>query len=198
MNNTRGIIVLVAATILGLGCRVSAIPIVTINDTTGPITVTGSSSFLTFTSATVPGYPEAVWWYGTVSPVTTSLGFGTKAGIWTEPGSSKVSDEYLVVSQGTYAFGLFLSDPSTVPVSSIQSIVNGLGLGSSINVAQLLGTAGTTAETGKPTQISPTTGLSVLATSSVPDGGSTVLLLGSVLVVMAGLSRRFARSAKSG
>jgi len=176
--NRQGIWALSVMAGLGLGyhARANSIPTVTINDTTGPITVTHSSGFSSFASGTIGGNPEAIWWYGTAN----NLGTGTSSGIWTEPGSSKISDEFYVSSStlmiggvpiGGMAYGVFLSDPAvlpstfTIPGTSIVIDLSKIGFTSSV-------------ETGTPTQISPTSALSVIATSSVPDGGSTLILLG--------------------
>jgi hypothetical protein len=174
----------------GLGYSVQAIPTVTINDTKGPITVTGTTGaggFSSFNWMYIGGNTEAVFWYGTVNPLTSSLGIGTTLGQWTDPGSSHVSDQFLVTAAGAMAYGVFVSDPSTKLPTSIT-----LPWGSTLDLSKF--PISTSTETGLPTQISPTTQLSVVAASSVADGGSTIILLGTALVGMALLARRLSHS----
>ena len=168
-----------------------AIPTVTINDLTGPIVVS-SSGFSTFTSARIDGNPEAVWWYGTFTPSLASLNPATAAGIWTDPGSKNISDEFVVAVAAGVAYGVFLSDPATVPVSVTIPLPGGavtLPIPTSVSIST---------ETGKPTQISPDpTVVSVSATSSVPDNGNTILMLGFGLLAIGGISSRLRRNARA-
>lgn len=148
---------------------ITSIPTVNIDDTTGPITVT-SSGFKSFSSGTIAGNSEAIWWCATGS----NLGMGVSSGIWTEPGNSTVSDEFYVVSLGTAAYGFFLSDPAVVPTTFTITVK---GVPVLIDLTKIGFT--TSAETGLATQISPTpTLMSVMAASGVPDGGNTLILLG--------------------
>src|SRR5690242_21451113 len=116
MKDMRGLFLvsLVVGLGLGLESRANAIPTVNIDDATGPITVTGTG-FTSFSSGTIAGNSEAVWWCGT----GVNLGWGTKAGIWTEPGSSAVSDEFYIVDLGSVAYGR-----SEEHTSELQSHVN--------------------------------------------------------------------------
>jgi hypothetical protein len=186
---SKKIIALVALGVASLVQQATAIPVVNINDTTGPITVTGSG-FVSFSSGTIGGNPEAVWWLGTVNPLVSNLGVGTKYGIWTEPGSTQISDEFVVSTLGAVAGGVFLSDPAIVPTSFA---IPGFG---TIDLSKFTSRS-TSVETGLPTQISPDpTRLSVWAVSSVPDGASTSLLLGLSLTGMACLRRWLPRTSR--
>lgn len=188
MNNLRNSLLLSAMTILGVALQAggNTIPTVTINDTAGPIVVTGtgfSSDGGTFQTGLINNNPEAIWWVGTVNPFIASLGLGSSKGIWTDPGSTKISDEYFVISLGMIAGGIFLSDPSTLPTSVT---LPGLGTFDFSKYST------TSVESGLPTQISPSPDhLAVYASSSVPDGGSTIILLGLGLLGMGGCVRFF-------
>jgi len=161
---------------------VAAIPTVTIDGTKGPVTVAGTG-FSSFDSGAI-GNSGAVWWYGLAS----NLGLGSKSGVWTVPGSSQVSSEFLVVAGLGVAYGVFISDPSGLPTS-----VTIPDTGIKIDLSKFLG--GTSVNPGQLTEISPDPKqLSVQAASRVADGGSTVILLGLGLIALAWLARRFSRS----
>jgi hypothetical protein len=163
-----------------LATRSSAIPVVNISDVTGPVSVTGSG-FMSFTSGLINGNPEAIWWLGAVNPLSGGLSVTSGSGAWTKPGSSQISDVYAIFTGGLLAGGIFISDPKNLP--STFTIPGG----PTIDLTKL-GIA--TPETGLPTQISPNgRQLSVIATSSVPDGGSTSLLLGMGLLAAATFRR---------
>jgi len=182
INRTSGSICIAVAT-LTVGFQSLANPVININDTTGPITVTGAG-FASFNSGSIGGNSEAVWWYATGN----NLGFGTTSGIWKDPGSSKISDEYYVVSLGTVTYGIFLSDPSTVPSSFL---IPGTLL--PVNLSSVFGSQSVVEPQGAA-NISPTSGLNVWATSSVPDAGSTLLLLASGIGVLLWCARGFSNS----
>ena len=189
MKNVKGILTLTVAAGLGVGYQANAksvsIPTVNISDTAGPITVT-SSGFTSFSSGFISGNPEAIWWTATGK----NLGTGIASGIWTEPGSSTISDEFLVVTLGTSAYGIFLSDPALLPTSFT------IPGGGTIDLTKY--NFSSSVETGQPTQISPTSSLlSVMATSSVPDGGSTIILLGLGMGGLVWFGKRRGRSTNS-
>jgi len=183
MNKMRGAFAAVLG-ILGLAFQADAIPTVTINDLSGPITVTASSGISGFAYGNIGGSSEAVWWCGTIANLSYSL----NSGLWTEPGSSKVSDEFVVGTFMGKAFGVFFSDPAKLPTTFQIP-------GTSITIPLFGGS--TSAETGGPTQISGNPAvLSVIATSGVPDGGSTIMLLGLGFIGVVSVAGRISRSLK--
>src|SRR5579864_4549569 len=157
MNKMRGVWAAGVLGILGLAYQADAIPTVTITDLNGPITVTPSGGVSGFSFGNIGGSTEAVWWCGTIGNLSTTF----NSGIWTEPGSSKASDGFIVGTFMGKAFGVFFSDPATLPATFQIP-------GTSIIVP--LSAGPTSVETGLPTQISGNPGvLSVLATSSIPE-----------------------------
>lgn len=168
--------------------NLQAIPTVTIDDTQGSITVSGSG-FASFQTGTIDGNPEAIWWYGT--SLTGDLGLGSKSGVWLEPGTSTISDKFTVVAALGVAYGIFLSDTTELPATFTIPDIS-----IRVRLSDLQGEEST--EAGSPTEISPVPNmLSVLAASSVPDAASTGWLLGLSLLCCCWRRRARSRSGVS-
>jgi hypothetical protein len=182
---TRLRFALCAAILASVAVRLQAVPTVTIYDDPGSAV---SSGLKNFSSGTIGGSSEAIWW-----STTDNVGFGSTVGALTEPGSSQISDEYAVFALGPLgAYGVFISNPSALP-SSIS--LPGVG---SVNLSALLAGAGgnVTPETGGSQTIFSNGKLLVVdPPASLPDGGSTVALMGVGLLGLAGIGSLKVRSA---
>ncbi len=177
MIPARGLTSLLFILACTLAVQANSIPIVNYSKPTMPISI-AETHFSSFSSGLIGFDAEAVWGTGSAS-LLTGLGFGNTAGVSTESGSSQVSDLFAVVAMGTVAYGVSLSDVSSVPSAVYVPAYGSIGPGS------------TDSEIGLPVRISPTlTSLSVVASSSVPSAGSTLVLLGSTLVILAVLARK--------
>jgi hypothetical protein len=145
-----------------------ALPLVTIQDNESSVSVTGQG-FTSFQTGTIDGLPTAVWWYGTLNPLTGSFGLGTRSGIWVDPSTSHVSDKFLVVAALGVAYGVFLSEPFPVPASF--HIPN-----TTIRI-DLASFSEKDSETGRPTELSPNPDLLSVQAVTAPDVQATALLL---------------------
>ena len=148
--------------------EVYAVSTVTIEDNESSVTISGQG-FTSFQTGVITGMPNAVWWYGTINPLTGSFGLGTKSGIWVDPGTSHVSDKFLVVAALGVAYGVFLSEP--FPVGASFLIPN-----TTIRV-DLASFSERGTETGGHTELSPNPDLLSVQAVAAPDVGGTALLL---------------------
>ena len=181
--------------------RLHAVPTITIDDLTDTISVTGDG-FSTlpvigqlFATGQIPGLAEGVFFVGVGGNVGNG---GTKAGLWLDPGSQS-SDVFLVRSISTtlhladLTVGIFLSDPSAVPPNPLRipAIPGILPNGLDLDLSPLLNLVGVNEPDGFQ-NISPVDGIVVKARSDVvetPDGGATLVTLGLVLAILAGVRR---------
>ena len=153
-----------------------ALSTVTIQDNENSISVSGEG-FTSFQTGMIAGMPNAVWWYGTLNPLAGSFGLGTRSGIWVDPGTSQVSDKFLVVAALGVAYGIFLSEPFEVPASFRIPDTN-----IRVELAHFLESS---TETAQLTELSPNPDLLSVQALSVPDTAETALLMVLALLALA-------------
>ena len=189
MKNKYLIMTAAVATFIGLSATVQAIPI------SGNVTFFGNATLNS--GSTVVGATEVTGWSSTVvtassgnlfaTPFTTAVAFTAP---WTFGTGQPALWSYVGADGDTFTFNLISSTLATIVTGSPSTLsVTGSGTISATGPVALDITVGTWAFSTQDPSVSGTFSFSA-ASGTVPDGGTTVMLLGSALVGLGLIKRK--------